>query len=135
MERIKLNDQLFDVFAKLSDGNPGALNACSELFNKTEEIQPNNFLGGLGNLLLLDTFGIYGTDIYILYNDICDRNIARMIAVLYATQLGFFDSRRLADIAHRQDYSGRNMIDVIGLYKQIKENYPEFDKNNAAQIK
>ncbi len=85
-------------------------------------------LGGLGAVLSLDSFGIYGSDIYILHNDICDRNLARMLAVLRATQLGMFDSNILKDACHRQDRSGKDIVPVEELYVNVKKRLPNFDK-------
>jgi len=130
--RIELNDNLITAVAKMSDGNPGALQVCMELITQGEKIDPDAFGGGFGNILSLDTHGIYGTDIYVLNNDICDRNVARTIALLRAVQLGFFSADTLKSACSRQDYSGRDMVDVEGLYKQVKERLPNFDPENLA---
>lgn len=129
--RIKLHDTPITAIAKMSDGNPGAMTAMMELIANGEKIDPDSFMGGLGNILSLDTNGIYGTDIYVLFNDICDRNVARMISVLRAVQLGFLDSSKLADACSRQDYSGKDMIDVIAFYQQVKEQLPNFDPEDV----
>jgi len=105
-----------------------------ELIIKTDEIDPDVMMGGLGHILLLDTLGIYGTDIYVLYSDICDRNIAKMITVLRAAHFGFISMEVVADAAHRQDYSGKELIDIESLYKQVKERLPNFDSKNQANI-
>jgi hypothetical protein len=124
--RIKLDDSIRDILIKMSDGNPGALNALMEML-KPNNIDPDAFIGNLNSILLLDSFGIYGTDIYILHAYICNYDLPKMIAVLRATQLGFFSRTILKDACHKQDRSGKDLIPVDDLYKQVKEYLPNFD--------
>jgi hypothetical protein len=126
-EKIKLTDSVTDIVTKMSDGNIGALTIIMQILSETDKIDPDNMLGGLGVVLILDTYGIYGTDIYILNNDICDRNLAKMLAVLRATQMGMFDSITLKNACHRQDRSGKDIIPVEELYLKVKERLPDFD--------
>ena len=127
-ERITIEDSMLSAITKMAEGNLGAMNACVDLLMQSEKIDPANILGGLGHILNLDSVGIYGTDIYVFLNDICENNIAKMIAVLKAVQIGLFDGTVLADACHRQDYSGREMIPVDELYTKIKEKFEMFDK-------
>jgi hypothetical protein len=126
-QRISLNDSAVTVVAKMSDGNPGAMNAMLEILQKGDKIDPDGFMGGLGFILLLDSFGIYGSDIYVLHSDICQKDVVKTCAVLRATQLGFFSQDTLQNACHRQDYSGRKMIPVEELYSKVKEKLPRFD--------
>ncbi|CAK7041195.1 MAG: hypothetical protein PEPC_01758 [Peptostreptococcus russellii] len=130
MEKIELSDSMSSAIAKMAEGNPGALNACISLLEESEKIDPQNIMGGLGYLLDLDKEGIYGTDIYVFWSDICNRETSKMIAVLRAIQLDFFSGRVLADACHRQNYSGRDMVPVEELYKKVIERLPEFDLDN-----
>jgi len=116
----------------MSDGNPGGLTAMIQLLKETESIDPINALGGVGNILQLDDMGIYGTDIYVLWSDICDRNTARLITVLRATQLGLISRETVINASSRQDYSGKTMIPIEDLYKQVKGELDVFDPNNLA---
>lgn len=124
--RIKLSDTTMDVMTKMSEGNPGALSVLMQMLMDTK-IDPDNAMGGLGNILMLDTYGIYGTDIYILNNDICNRDLVKTLAVLRATQLGMFSSKILKDACHRQDRSGKELVPVEELYLKVKERLPKFD--------
>lgn len=127
-ERIKLTDNTMTVIMKMSEGNPGAMNVLMQLLSEqSKTIDPDNMLGGLGVVLSLDSIGIYGTDIYVLNSDLCDRNLAKMLAVLRACQLGLFSRDVLKDACHRQDYSGRNLVPVDDLYLKVKERLPNFD--------
>ncbi len=111
----------------MSNCNPGAVTAMIEMLNNSDQIDPDDAMGGMGKLLLLDTFEIYGTDIYVLYNDICDRDIAKTIAIIRSAQLGLLVPAVLRDACSRQDYSGRKMIPVDELCQKIKEKLPRFN--------
>lgn len=131
MAKIGLHDNAISSVAKMSNGNPGAMNAMMEILTKAPKIDPKDFMGGLSAILLMDTFEIYGSDIYVLYSDICERNVAKMLAVLRATQFGMFDQRLLKEACSRQDYSGRKMVPVGELYEKVKDKMPEFDSGNS----
>lgn len=124
MSKINLSDNAAVVVTKMSVGNPGAMNVIIELFKRGNEIDPDDPMCGIGRVLFLDTLGIYGTDIYVLYNDICQRDLAKMCAVLFAVQFGFFDGAILKDACARQDYSGRELVPVEDLCLKVKERYP-----------
>lgn len=131
-ERIKLGDSTMDVIVKMSEGNPGAMTTLMNLLTPNN-IDPDNIMGGVGVMLSLDTYGIYGTDIYILFNDICDRNLVKMLTVLRATQLGYFNHNTLKDVCHRQDRSGKALVPIDELYLKVKEFLPNFDINGDFQ--
>lgn len=126
-ERIQLTDNPMQIMFKMSDGKPGALNALMELMKKGESIDPDSAMGGLGLILILDTYGIYGTDIYVLHNDICRREINLMIACLRACQLGLFPSATLKQACARQDRSGTSLVIPDALLLAVKERLPKFD--------
>ncbi|MCV9929495.1 hypothetical protein OIU83_17675 [Flavobacterium sp. LS1R49] len=131
-QRIQLNDTTMSVVAKMSEGNFGAMGVLVNMLKKdTEAIDPDNLMGGLGVILYLDALGIYGTDIYVLHNDICDSNLVKTLAVLRATQLGIFSAMVLNDACHRQDGSGKNLIPVDELYLKVKEHLPRFDEQKG----
>jgi hypothetical protein len=126
--KITGNDNFITIATKMAEGNPGALVVIKELFEKGSEIDPNNILGGgLGTILNLDSYGIYGTDIWVLYSDICEQNLPKFIAVVRSVQLGLFNQEILKDAAHRQDYSGRELIPVNELLEKVKEKLPNFN--------
>lgn len=127
MSKINLTDSTTDIVVKMSGGNPGAMDVIMKLLTQGNNIDSNDIMGGLGKILLLDTYGIYGTDIYVLYNDICDRNLSKMVAVIRATQMGLFSSHILKDACSRQDYSGRKLIPIDELCEKIKERLPLFN--------
>jgi hypothetical protein len=124
---IKGNDSIKDVVIKMSGGNPGAINALFEIINHCPQIDPDNLMGGIGTILLLDTYNIYASNIYVLWSDICERDIVKMIGVLRACQMGLFPSSILKDACNRQDFSGKNMIPLDELLGKVKEALPNFN--------
>lgn len=104
MSKIQLTDSVLDVMVKMSEGNPGAVNALSVMLKEGKTIDPQGFMGGLGVILLLDTWGIYGSSIYVLYNDKCDRDIRKMLLLMRAGQLGLFPVTKIKKMAHDQAY-------------------------------
>ena len=127
-QRIELNDTMMSAMTKLIDGNMGAGAALMTLSVDSPRIDPQSFGGALSPLLSLDSNGIYGTDIYVLWSDICNKDSAKMLAVLRAVQLGMFSGETLQDACSRQDYSGREMVPVEDLYNQVYEKLEEFNR-------
>lgn len=125
-ERINLGDSVMDIMMKMSDGNPGAIRVLMELFNKGAIIDPDDFLGGLGAILSLDTYGIYGSNIWILYKDICDEDIVKTLATLRAAQLGFFSIPELRSACSEDSYEAKTPIPVDDLLVKVKERLPKF---------
>lgn len=132
-QRISLNDDLKTCLIKLAEGNPGALTAMIEMCKISEEIDFDSAFGPYTPLINLDDFGIYGTDIYVLWNDICDRDTIKTIGVLRATQMGLFDNNILKDAAHRQDRSGKSLVPVDELMLKLMKKLPNFNKDGRAQ--
>ena len=126
-DRINLHDSTFDAIAKMSEGNPGAMNVLLQIISN-KSIDPDNTMGGIQVVLFLDTLRIYGADIYVLHNDICDNDLAKTLAVLRATQFGMFPQPILKDACSRQDRSGKELVPVEELYLKVKERLPRFDQ-------
>lgn len=132
MSRISLGDSTMSAVVKMSNWNPGAMNVIMEMLKpEANRIDPDSVMGGMMKLLALDTLGIYGSDIYVLHNDLCGRDLNKMFAVLRAHQLGFISGTVLQEACRLQDYSGRKMIDVESLCKQVKERLPNFVLSEA----
>lgn len=125
--RITLEDSVMSATIKLSDQNPGAIGAMVEMCKASPVTDPENFAGDVSPLLSLDQHNIYGTDIYVLFSDICEGDPVKALAVLRAVQLGFLEESTLQDACSRQDRSGKRIIDVDGLYSKVKNRLPSFD--------
>ena len=102
MSRLELSDTGMDVIVKMADGNPGAITAMADIMANHEEIDPQAVMGGLGAIMILDTWEIYGTDIYVLWNDKCNRDVRQMLMLMRATQLGLFSHTKLQEMAGDQ---------------------------------
>lgn len=128
-ERIQLTDNAFTAMMKMADGNPGAATVIMQMIKEGETIDPDSAFGGLGAIMSLDSYGIYGTDIYVLHSDICDNDLPKTLAVLRAVQLGFFNRDTLKYACNQQDYSGKQLVPVDDLYQQVKKRLPNFNSN------
>lgn len=109
---------------EMADGNPGAGIALMQIAQC--RCDPNSHLGAWGPLLTLDSHQIYGWHIYVLFNDICEGNAVKAVAVLRAVQLGLFSGEVLAGACSREDRSGRGMVNPDELLKKVKERLPMF---------
>lgn len=102
MSRIQLQDTGMDAMIKMSEGNPGAINALMDISVQAASIDPQDAFGAMGVILSLDTHQIYGTDIYVLYSDKCQRNVRKVLVLLRAVQLGIMPESKLQSLAGDQ---------------------------------
>ncbi|MBI4157821.1 hypothetical protein HY502_03155 [Candidatus Woesebacteria bacterium] len=124
-ERIRLDMSVRDVIVAMCDGNPGAVAACAEITQLGEEIDPDAFSGGLGAFLMLDTLNIYGSRLYMLWNDVCGRDVAKTLAVLRAYQLGQLAGVTEDAINHAIDNRGEG-INLDEVVKAVTARLPNF---------
>jgi len=64
--KIEMDMHIRDTIVEVADGNIGALNACMEIINTDL---------GLNKIEYLYAKKIYGSKLYMLWNDCCNRNI------------------------------------------------------------
>ena len=121
-DRITLEDTPMSAIVKLVEGNPGATRVCVELFKAAHEIDPDAAFGGIAPVFQLDTMGIYGSRIWMLYKDVCKEDIVKTVAVLRAVQLGLVSCRVLD---HAIDNYGDG-LDINAAHKQVNERLPNF---------
>lgn len=74
--RITAASTVMDAIVALGEGNPGALTVMANLVTRADD-------GGLFTLLELDTAGIYGPDIWVLYKDECGENLDAFIEAVH----------------------------------------------------
>ncbi len=117
-EKLGLNDTPMSAMIKMADGNPGAVGALGDIMLKAPMIDPDSAFGNLGPLLSLDTYGIYGTEIYILWSDQCNRDTRELLMLLRACQLGIVSEAKLKAVAEDQT-------------RQIKFTQEEMDDFNS----
>lgn len=80
----------------LSKGNPGALDFLIQLMQPTVP---------LITVAKIEKSGIVGTDLYVLYSDLCGRDMQKVIKLVDNCPLDI-----LKDACSRQDYSGRGLV-------------------------
>jgi hypothetical protein len=129
-ERLKLDDSLVEVVQKLSDGNPGAISVCAQLYNGSEHIDPQNFMKGWGQLISLDSFGIYGEDIWMLYKYVCNQSLVHVVALLRGTQLGIISREKLTAAIRNRDEG----LDLPKIYEEVCRRLPNFDVDGRLNI-
>jgi len=129
-ERIGLDDTIGVAMHKMSEGNPGALTVLMRIMEEGQAIDPQGLAGGHGAILALDTLGIYGAQIWMLYKDVCGENIEHTLGVLRAWQLGGLTKSAL--LAAVNNYG--QGIDVAALVAGVKARLPEFGAKDAASV-
>ncbi len=85
MSKLELTDTVQDVFLKMAEGNPGALNCLFAMISKKD------WFGGLDPVMLiiqLDDMEIYGSNLYMLWNDCCNQDLVQMELVIRNYQCG-----------------------------------------------
>lgn len=119
--RIDLFDTPKDMLVKMCDGNPGALNAMMDAMQAAPDIDPQSAFGSISPILSLDTFGVYGSRIWILYAYVCRRNAVLFLAALRAVQLGLRDENWLNESIREE--KAEDIDDVLNLVEGQLENF------------
>jgi len=122
MARLELDDSFKDILFKLSEGNPGALTVCMEMYTKGAAIDPDAF-SPIAPLLGLDTLEIYGSRIWMLYKDVCGQNLTKTIGLLRGWQLGFVSQ---AELKHAIENYGDG-LDLDKILIQVQDALTNFN--------
>lgn len=118
--RIGLTDDIMSATIKMGDGDPGAIAAVMDLVKLAPTVDSDSAFGPYAGLIWLDSFGVYGSDIYVLWNDVCKRNGRTVLMLLRAAQLGlmpYTDLFKPLDDAH-----------IAALDERVCEALPNFEK-------
>lgn len=123
-----------EMLTTFSEGNPGAITVLIHLLKNNAAIDPDSMLGHIGAITMLDVLGIYGSQIWLLYKDICHQDLSKMIAVLRAVQLGIVDGQLIIDSVTMS--SGQYQATPVGwdpdmVLDEIKTVLPNFMKDPA----
>lgn len=86
--RITANMSVQDMLITMCDGNPGALTCMMKM------IQDDHMTGML-DILLFDSMGIYGSKIYMIWNDCCGRDMEKFKETLRAFREGKFTEEEI----------------------------------------
>jgi hypothetical protein len=132
-QRLNLEMTTVQLITKMSDGNPGAITACVEILNNTERIDPDSFAGGLLVLFHLDAQGIYGSRLYMLWNDVCKRDIAQLLSISRAHQLGQLAGVTSEAWNHAIDNRGEG-LDLTAIMAAVQQELPNFNKLDEAVL-
>lgn len=129
MARINIfEDDIIKCVTKLCEGNPGAASCLCRLLEITFANPIELPINGAQALLQLDKCGIYGTDIYVLWKDICECDFVKVLELLTAVYLNLLNPFILGDACSRQDRSGKNLFDVEQVVRNVKTFFPDFEK-------
>lgn len=120
--KIVLTDSIEDALFKMSEGNPGAVTVCLQIMKEASQIDPDDAMGGIGPILSLDTLGLYGSKIWMLYKDVCDHDLSKMLGVLRGWQLGFLNE---AQVRHATENRGDG-INLDEICSKVCERLPRF---------
>ena len=123
-ERIGMEDTLMSATLKLSEGNPGAATVLVKSLQEGPKIDPDDFAGPFGVMLGLDTMGIYGPRIWMLFKDVCGQDMTKMVACLRGVQLGLMNEAKLD---HAIDHRGEG-LDVDTIMIDVCKTLPRFNK-------
>lgn len=86
----------------LSKGNPGALTCLMGIIN-TDDIK--DMVAGLTILPKIKELDIVGTDLYVFWSDLCNKDYEKMAELCKTCPNDI-----LKDACSRQDYSGRELV-------------------------
>lgn len=76
MSRLDLDDDLLAIIAKMSEGNPGCITFLMEAMKNVNQFR------FIEMVLRLDKAELYGSHIYMLWNDCCDRDLDKTIEMI-----------------------------------------------------
>jgi hypothetical protein len=125
-ERLVLSDTPVTAITKLAEGNPGALRVCFEMLKNGPTIDPLG-MDGIAALLNLDTLGIYGSRIWLLYKDVCRENLVITMACLRGWQLGIVNKNDLLKAIENADSGNRgNNLDLVAILAGVKKRLGKF---------
>ena len=127
-ERITIDMTIMDGIVAMVEGNPGAINACINLMETAEKIDPDAALGQIYPLFSLDSLGIYGSRIYMLWSDVCDRQPQKVLAILRAYQLGQLCGTTEAAIHYAIDNRGAG-LDLDAIMTAVQTKLPKFNNH------
>lgn len=78
---------LQEILITMSEGNPGALTCMIQMLNSD--------LRNFSDILLFDKMGIYGSQIYIVWNDCCNRDMRKFKETIQAFREGKFTEEEI----------------------------------------
>jgi hypothetical protein len=129
-ERIDLNDSAMSAAIKLAEGNPGAITAIVKMMEEAPAIDPDSAWGSFGPLIALDSAGIYGSHIWMLWKDVCGQSAVNAETLFRASQLGIISQSSVRDAASE----GRHSFDFPALLAKVREELPNFAASASVAV-
>jgi len=127
--RIEMSMALMDAIVVIAEGNPGAAMAVAANVNRTPKIDPDSAMGVFTVPLSLDSFGIYGSKIHILYKDVCGQDVVKFHGILRAIQLGFIYEEEVHGYLEEGGQTAAKLRDMMpDLMLQVRAQLPNFAK-------
>jgi len=68
MSKLELQDSGQDIILKMGEGNPGAMSCTMDMLSNEK----------VHLILILDTLGLYGSNLYMLWSDCCNRDLEEL---------------------------------------------------------
>jgi hypothetical protein len=130
-ERIKDGMSIITAMDVMSDKNPGAVQAMIELVMHTEKVDPDSLLGAWQPIAALDSAGIYGPEIWILYKDNCQCDVLTMLAVLRAYQLGIITQKELKTATSTQISNPIAVEHLNQIMAKVMDRLPKFNRGGS----
>ena len=89
-EIITSDMSMEDVIILMSERNPGAINVLMQMMNDTD-------ITSFFNILYLDSAGIRGSKIWMLYSDCCNKNYKKFSRTLVALRNGAYSEEEIQE--------------------------------------
>lgn len=86
--RITADMSMKDMLITMCEGNPGALTCMMQMI----QTDP---MTGIQDILLFDSMGIYGSKIYMVWNDCCGRDMGKFKETIQAFREGKFSEEEI----------------------------------------
>lgn len=122
-ERIKLEMTVKEAIVAMADGNPGAISVMAGILKEGPIIDPD--CESFFHILGLDSLGIYGSQIWVLFKDLCEQSYLNLLTVLRANQCGILDE----GLFHESMKRGCFPMAFGTLRKQVQEVLPNFGQS------
>ena len=104
MTVLELEDSIQDVVIKMSDNNPGAINILMSFLISKDKFD---------YVLMLDSIGLYGSNIYKLANDCCNNDEDKFLKVLDDWQKSIISSETILENVENNGFRGKPVEDWL----------------------
>ena len=93
--RIEESSNILDALVAIAGGNPGAVTAIGNMIAINDKVDIASSFGIWGPVIMLDSFEIYESRVWLLFNDVAGRNPTKALTLLRATQMGIVEIEQL----------------------------------------